>query len=89
MIQGVLEGKVKLFSADVAKKAVVTLTTKEIVNLLVPVSLTAVFGMPIISKIIKIFIRSDTKINNLFYILVLFVLTIQPTKNSSFIFILA
>jgi predicted transcriptional regulator len=53
-IPGVLKEKAKSFGKDVAKDVVVTLTAEEIVKLLVPVLSTAVFGVPIPSKIVEI-----------------------------------
>ena len=58
MIPCILEEKVKLFSVDVAKEVVVTLTTKEIVSSLVPVLSTAVFGMHTPFKIVKILLEA-------------------------------
>jgi hypothetical protein len=56
-----IEGKVKLFGADVAKEVVVTLITEEFVNLLVPALSTAFFGMPITFKIVKILLGEIRK----------------------------
>mgnify|MGYP000914512118 CR=1 FL=1 len=57
-IPGIVKDKTKSFSVDVTKDVVITLTSNEIIKFLTPVLSTAIFDVPIPSKLVEILLEA-------------------------------